>query len=442
MDPLDLDLVEASEAIADGSLDPVELTEAYLRRIEETESGPHGLNAWYTVDAEGAKAAAATAAAEVRSGRLRGPLHGIPVGIKDLFDTAGLRTTYGSIRFRDHVPTTDAVAVARLREAGAVVLGKQATHEFAWGGRTDNPHFGPTHNPHSQSRIPGGSSGGAGASVAARSSLLALGSDTAGSVRIPAALSGCVGFKPTYGWLPTTGAFPLAPSLDHVGLLTRTVRDAALAFDALAGRTEPSRDEPRIRVGFVGGESAELVDGEVATALALARHRLEGAGVEVSDVRLTRVSERVRAVLTLVFPDAEQVHHDMFAEHPESYGPDLARLLSRGPLDPAEVAAARRVVDEAVRELRAVLDEVDVVMSATVPIVAPHIGEMSVDLKGVEYPVELLLTRLTSLANAAGAPAVSVPAPGVRELPVGVQLVGRPGEEATVLRTAALLEPT
>jgi aspartyl-tRNA(Asn)/glutamyl-tRNA(Gln) amidotransferase subunit A len=440
MDPLDLDLTEASEAIAAGRLDPVELTEAYLRRIEGTESGPDGLNAWYTVDADGARAAAATAAAEIRSGHLRGPLHGIPVGIKDLFDTAGLRTTYGSVRFRDHVPATDAVAVARLRDAGAVVLGKQATHEFAWGGRTDNPHFGPTHNPHDHTRIPGGSSGGGGASVAARSSLLALGSDTAGSVRIPAALCGCVGLKPTYGWLPTVGAFPLGPSLDHVGLLTRSVRDAALAFGALAGRDVRAGGEPGLRVGLVGGESAELVDGEVAGALASARDVLERSGVDVREVRLTRVAERVRAVLTVVLAEAEQVHHDAFADHPESYGPDLAELLRRGPVGPHELATARTAVDEAVGELRAVLEEVDVLVSATVPVVAPRIGEMHVAVNGTAYPVELLLTRLTSLANAAGLPAVSVPAPGNRRLPVGMQFVGRTGEESNVLRAASRLD--
>jgi aspartyl-tRNA(Asn)/glutamyl-tRNA(Gln) amidotransferase subunit A len=440
MDPVDLDLTEASAAIAAGGLDPVELVEAYLRRIEETESGPGGLNAWYTVDAEGARAAAATAALEIRSGRVRGPLHGIPVGIKDLFDTAGLRTTYGSVRFRDHVPGTDAVAVARLREAGAIVLGKQATHEFAWGGRTDSPHFGPTHNPHDHTRIPGGSSGGGGASVAARSSLFALGSDTAGSVRIPAALCGCVGFKPTYGWLPTTGAFPLGPSLDHVGLLARSVRDAALAFGALSGRSEQTKDERGLRVGFVCGDSAELVDSEVGTALTVARNMVEDSGVEIREVSLTRVTERVRAVLTVVLAEAEHVHHDAYADRPESYGPDLARLLAGGPVSPEELAAARMVVDEAVTELRAVLDEVDVLMSATVPVVAPRIGEMHLSLNGAEYPVELLLTRLTSLANAAGLPAVSVPAPRGRGLPVGVQFVGRPGEESTVLRAAALLE--
>lgn len=441
-DPVDLDLSDASAAIASGRMDPVELLEAHLRRIEETEAGERGLNAWYTVDAEGARSAAESAAIELRTGRTRGPLHGIPVGVKDLFDTAGLRTTYGSARFRDHVPEADAAAVARLRTAGAVVLGKQATHEFAWGGRTDNPHFGPTRNPHDHTRIPGGSSGGGGASVAAHSSVLALGSDTAGSVRIPAALCGCVGFKPTHGRLPTAGAFPLCPSLDHVGLLTRSVRDAALAFGALTGDRLQATDAQteRLRVGLVTGESAELLDDEVGEGLALAREALLAQDVELRDVPLSRVAERARAVLTVVLAEAEQVHHQAFVDHPESYGPDLAQLLTGGPVGAEELARARRAVESAVAELLAALEEVDVLMSAAVPVVAPRIGEMQVTLGGAEHPVELVLTRLTSLANPAGVPAISVPAPGRRALPVGVQLIGRPRDEATVLRAASLLD--
>ncbi|MGH3413780.1 MAG: amidase [Marmoricola sp.] len=445
MELLDLDLKAAAEEIAAGRLDPVELTEAYLQRIDDTESGPDALNAWYAVDAEGARAAAGRAAREIGSGRVRGPLHGIPVGVKDLFDTAGLRTTYGSARFRDHVPSVDALAVARLHSAGAVVLGKQATHEFAWGGRTDSPHFGPTRNPHDHDRIPGGSSGGAGASVAARSSLLGLGSDTAGSVRIPAALSGCVGLKPTYDWVPTTGAFPLAPSLDHVGVLTRTAADAGLAFAALTGRRMPTPDDTPapLTVGLVSGAAADLLDDEVAGGLALGRSRFEAAGIEVTEVELNRVDDRVHAVLTRLVAEAEQMHHDAFAADPDSYGPDLAEVLARGPVTRERLADARSVLDEAVAEMMAALEQVDVLMSATVPIVAPPIGEMRIRLRGNDYPVELLLTRLTSLANAARLPAVSVPAPRLvgRFLPVGVQFVGRPGEEGTVLRAAGLLEP-
>lgn len=439
MNLLDLDLSAAAAAIASGRLDPVELTEAYLHRIEETETGPDSLAAWYAVDAVGARASAERAALEIGSGRIRGPLHGIPVGVKDLFDTAGLRTTYGSIRFRDHVPTEDAEAVSRLREAGAVILGKQATHEFAWGGRTDNPHFGPTHNPHEHGRIPGGSTGGGGASVAARSSLLALGSDTAGSVRIPAALCGCVGFKPTRGWMPLTGAFPLSPSYDHVGLMARTCADAALAMEALTGQPVPVRDLRSLRVGLVGGASAELLDEQVAAGVAEATEVLRAAGAEIVDVPLTAVSERVVAFLTVVTSEAEPIHREAYLADPASYGPDLARRMARGAVDAVALAAARRVVADAVAELTAVLGEVDVVMSASVPMVAPPIGELSTSLCGDRYPVELVLTRLTSIANAAGLPAVSVPAPGEHPLPVGVQLLGRAGDEATVLSAAALL---
>ncbi|MGH3509066.1 MAG: amidase, partial [Nocardioidaceae bacterium] len=391
MDPLlELDLATAAAAIDARELSPVELTEAYLTRIEQTEQE---LNAYYTVDADGARAAAGRAAREIAAGRHRGPLHGIPVGVKDLFDTAGLRTTYGSVRYRDHVPDRDAVAVGLLRSAGVVLLGKHATHEFAWGGRTDNPHFGPTHNPHDLDRIPGGSSGGGGASVVARSCLMALGSDTAGSVRIPAALCGCVGLKPTRGWVAMGGAFPLGPTLDRAGLLTRTPRDAALAMGAMTGsRVESGQGSGAPRVGFVVGDSLELLDDEVAQGLIAARARLEASGVELREVRLSRVSERVRAVLTVVMSEAEPIHREAFALDPDSYGPDLAELLARGPVSAAEVEAARVVVASAVSELHEAFSELDVVMSATVPIGAPRIGELHVTVHGHAHPVELLLT--------------------------------------------------
>ncbi|WP_160330461.1 amidase, partial [Sphaerimonospora mesophila] len=236
----------AAAAIASGELSPVELVEPMLARIEATEPR---LNAYATVTADAARERAAALAGDVR----RGPLHGIPIGIKDLIDTAGVRTTYGSPRFTDHVPVRDAGAVSRLREAGAVILGKHATHELAWGGRTDSAFFGPTHNPYRHGHIPGGSSGGSAASVAAGSCLGAFGSDTAGSVRIPAALSGCVGFKPTRGLIPLDGVLPLAPSLDHLGVLARTVDDAALLMSGLVASV-PGAVPPRSpRVGWLGG---------------------------------------------------------------------------------------------------------------------------------------------------------------------------------------------
>ncbi|MFD0474083.1 amidase [Nonomuraea thailandensis] len=235
----------ASAAIARGELSPVELTEHLLTRIAETDAALH---AYAIITAEDALARAKALTAEPS----RGPLHGLPIGIKDLIDTAGVPTAYGSPRFLGHVPGRDATAVTRLLDAGTVILGKHTTHELAWGGRTDSAFFGPTHNPYRHGHVPGGSSGGSAASVAAGSSLGGLGSDTAGSVRIPAALSGCVGFKPTRGRVPLDGVLPLAPSLDHLGVLARTVDDAALLMDALAAPV-PGEPPRRPRVGWLGG---------------------------------------------------------------------------------------------------------------------------------------------------------------------------------------------
>ncbi|QMW65541.1 amidase [Mumia sp. ZJ1417] len=430
-DLLALDLVAAAGALATGEVRAVDLAHAYLRRIAETEPD---LNAYVTVDRGAALAQARAADAEIAARGPRGPLHGIPVGVKDLFDIAGLRTAYGSARFADHVPRGDAAAVTALRTAGAVVLGKQATHEFAWGGRTDSPHFGPTRNPWAHDRIPGGSSGGGGASVTARSSLLALGSDTAGSVRIPAALSGCVGLKPTAGWMSLDGAYPLAPSLDHVGLLGRTAADVGLAFHALGGRTVAGDDLSGLRVGW-------LVDAQPSTSAEVAQvaaaSRTVAAGfAEVVDVAVPDVAARTEAILTLVRHEAEQVHRTAFADAPASYGPDLAALLELGPVADADLARAREVVTRTRAWCEAALRDVDVFVGPTVPVVAPRIGAQEIDVAGRAWPVELVLTRFTSLANATGAPAASVPVGTVDRLPVGLQVIGRAGAEAVVLAVA------
>ncbi|MGH1563350.1 amidase [Mumia sp. DW29H23] len=431
---LALDLVGAADALAAGDVGAVELTAAYLRRIEETEPG---LNAYVTVDRDGATAQARAAQQEIARSGPRSRLHGIPVGVKDLFDTAALRTTYGSVRFADHVPGTDAASVTALREAGAVVLGKHATHEFAWGGRTDNPHFGPTRNPWAYDRVPGGSSGGGGASVTARSSLLALGSDTAGSARIPAALCGCVGLKPSAGWLSTAGAYPLAPSLDHVGLLARTVADVGTAYEALAGSgTVPSGDPAGLRVGWLvdGGAGASP---EVRAVCEPARDSLAGRVGAVVDVDVPDLVGRAYAILTLVRDEAERIHREAFAADPASYGPDLAELLGMGPVEGADLAATRDAVARVKAWFAATLSQVDVLVSPTVPVVAPPIGAMTVCVGSEPEPIEPVLTRNTSLANVTGAPAVSVPVGPADGLPVGLQVLGRPSEEAIVLIAAA-----
>ncbi|MGW2149907.1 amidase [Nonomuraea bangladeshensis] len=423
----------ASSAIARGELSPVELTEHLLDRVAATEPALH---AYATVTAEAALARARALAGEPP----RGPLHGIPIGVKDLIDTAGVRTSYGSPRFAGHVPERDATAVTRLLAAGTVILGKHTTHELAWGGRTDSAYFGPTHNPYRRGRIPGGSSGGSAASVSAGSSLGGLGSDTAGSVRIPAALSGCVGFKPTRGRIPLDGVLPLAPSLDHLGVLARTVDDAALLMDALA---DPLTDEPpaRPRVGWLGGWFGAVLAPEVRAALDAVRARLEDAGVTVVDVAVPDEPLMPEAPLARIVREAGAYHRAAFAAQPELFGPDVAELM-RLPAPPAEqVERQEAALGRVVAALRSALDDgCDVLACATVPVTAPPIGAHTVTVDGHVWPVEFVLTRLTAPFNAAGLPAVTVPVALADGLPIGLQLAGGPLRDPTVLAAARLVQ--
>jgi aspartyl-tRNA(Asn)/glutamyl-tRNA(Gln) amidotransferase subunit A len=445
-----LDLVEAAAAVRAGDVTATELTEHYLARIEETEPAVH---AWASVDVDGARAAARAADDAVASGAALGALHGVPLGVKDLIDTADWPTSYGSARWAGHVPTRDATAVARLRAAGAVVLGKQATHELAWGGRTDSARLGPTHNPHRRGHIPGGSSGGSAASVAIGSCLGAIGTDTAGSLRIPAALSGCVGYKPTRGRVSRAGVLPLAPSLDHVGALARTVADAAAIVAAIEGpdRADPDTqafgpgatepvDVRRLRLAFLAGWPTELLADEVAVAYADTHRWVTAAGIRASCREVVGDPQAPTALLTRILAEAGAQHRPAFEAHPEDFGPDLAELLALPAPSPRDLAEGGAVLARSTAQLLDLLIEHDVLVLPTVPVPAPRIGELTVTLGGRELPVEQVLTRLTSPFNAAGLPVVSVRVGSAGGLPIGAQVVGRPGDDRTALAVAAEIE--
>jgi aspartyl-tRNA(Asn)/glutamyl-tRNA(Gln) amidotransferase subunit A len=439
-----LSLVAASAAVRSGSLSPVELTDAYLERIGAVDPAVH---AYLTVTASRARADAARAERELAAGRWRGPLHGLPVGLKDLFDTAGIRTTAGSALRRDHVPAADSAVAAGLREAGAVLLGKHATHEFAWGGTTTNPHFGATRNPYAPDRIPGGSSGGSAAAVASRAALGAVGTDTCGSVRIPAALSGCVGLKPTYGRVDMAGVVPLAPSLDHAGPIARTVADAALLFEVLVAVAPGPVASPvaagvsGLRVGRLRGWFEEILDPAVRAALDDRVAALAERGCRVVDVPVPDAGPVTDDVFALVAAEAIPYHRDAFARDPGAFGPDLRANLSAAPPTPERLALARRRLADLAGTLTAALDRSDVLVCATVPATAPPIGVSQVTVDGHDLHIEAMLTRLTSIADVAGLPALSVPA-GLSPsgLPIGVQVIGRRYDEATVLRAGAAVE--
>jgi len=390
------------------------------------------LNAFVTLDEPGARAAARRAADELAAGVDRGPLHGIPVAVKDLVDTAGLRTTMGSRHFADHVPAHDAECVRLLREAGAVVVGKTVTHEFAYGPTGDRSAHGPAHNPYRPSAMSGGSSAGSAVAVAAGIVPLAVGTDTGGSVRIPAACCGVTGLRPTYGAVAGDGVFPLSPTLDAVGPIARTVDDCRLMWHALGGT--PGARAAAARIGWV--RPWHPTDPAVADVV---RRLVPGADeVDGPDGRALQDVYRV-----IQSSEAYAIHADRVATAPGLFGDELvARLRVAADVRGWEYVRAledrRRAIDAA-GELFA---DHDVLAMPTVPVTAPPVGAREAMAGGKEIQVRAALLSLTSPWSVLGLPALSVPAGTVDGMPAGLQLVAPPGGEELLFATAeALAQP-
>jgi len=449
--PYELTLSEAAGAIAARSLSPVELVGSVLARIEAVEPR---LTAFATVTGELARRQAAAAEAELAAGRHRGPLHGIPVGIKDIYETAGVPTTASSAVRADYVPQTDAAVVELLNRAGAVLVGKTHTHEFAMGTITPT-----TRNPWDTGRIPGGSSGGSGAAVAAGACMVGMGTDTGGSIRIPAALCGTVGLKPTYGRVSRRGVFSLSWSLDHVGPLTRTVRDAALVMNAIAGydRADPaSVDLPvpdftaglddgvaGLRIGVPRTFYVEHVADDVLTAVHSAVAVLESAGAVVREVEVPLPELYAPVAAAILLPEAAAYHQQMRRERGHLYGEDLLLRLETGALLPAtDYIAALRARTLIQRAWAAMFADIDVLIAPTVPQGAPLVGQQEwTRPDGSTEAVHASLVRLSSPANLTGLPALAVPCGVDRNgLPVSMQVIGRPFAEPTVLRAGHTYE--
>ena len=427
-------------AIRSGELSPTRHVEDALERL-----AADPFNLVVTLDAERALVEAAALTEELAHGRWRGPLHGVALGVKDLIDVAGWPTRCGSDLFADAAPAAeDAAAVARLRAAGAVVVAKLHTQEFAYGPTGDVSASGPAHNPHDPGRITGGSSSGSAGAVAAGYVPLALGSDTGCSVRTPAAHCGVVGLKPAYGHVPTTGVFPLAESLDHVGLLTADVHSAAVAWDVLDRGAEGTGGG--IQAPGVAGltvcvprdEHWETADPVIDDAWDAAVRALERAGAKIVDARLPQCMELALSYPEIVGAEAYTTHRHFLAERPEAYQQSVRERLYAVADRPAHhYVAAKRARRQLSAELRTALSGVDVLVTPTTRLRATPIGANEVD--GV--PVRPSLLELTSPFNMTGWPAVSVPVrPSDGGLPVGVQVVGVGLEERGVLRVAAVIE--
>ena len=400
--------------------------------------------------AESALAEARRAEAEILRGEWRGALHGVPVALKDLIDTSGVRTTAASGLYKDRVPVADAEVVRRLRVAGAVIIGKNNLHEFAYGGSSLVSYFGDVHNPWNAGRIAGGSSGGSAAAVVAGMAYAAIGTDTAGSIREPAALCGCVGLKPTYGRVSGRGVIPLSLSLDHVGPMAATVEDAAIVLQAIAGYDAADvtsadvavgdyvaglrEGVKRVRVGVVREYFFEELDAEVSAAVEQALQVLADLGAEVRDVRLGNAVPTDR---TLQAAESYAQHAENVGRSPELYQAETVRRIRSGEgVSAAEYIRCRRELELARRDIGAVFADVDVLVTPTMPMPAPAIADLKKDPDALR-PAELRLLRNTRPFNVWGLPAISVPCGFTQSgLPIGLQIAGAHWREDLVLRVA------
>ena len=432
-----LSLAEASRQIRSRQLSPVELTRECLRRIDELNPTLH---AFITVTAESALVEAAEAEAEISAGRWRGPLHGIPIALKDLIDTAGVRTTAASNHFRNRVPAEDAEVVRCLKQSGAVLLGKLNLHEFAFGGSGVISAFGPARNPWAPERITGGSSSGAGAAVAAGLCLGAVGSDTAGSVRIPAALCGIVGHRPSARLISTAGVIPLCWSFDTLGPMTRTIEDAALLMDGMSGHAQGLAAQLEtslqpLRIGVPRTHFYEDLEAGVSDAVGSALEALRTLGTEVREVELRVYTDR-----TIANAEIYAYHEPMATGHPELYQEaTLDRVRNCAGISATSYVLAVRELERYRRESLNVFCHVAVLVTPTTPAVAPTFAELPGEHLR-EFETRRLL-RNTSPFSMLFWPSISVPCGlTAQRLPVGLQITGKPGEDALVLKVARMVE--
>lgn len=448
-------ILEAAAALRARQISSVELTEAALERVRKLNGC---LNAFLTTTDESARTRAQQADEELARGMDLGPLHGIPIAIKDVFCTKGIATTCGSPLFAERIPDHDAAVVEKLAAAGAVLIGKTGLHELAYGVTSNNPHYGPIRNPWNQDCVPGGSSGGSGAAVAAGMVFMATGSDTGGSIRIPASFCGTVGLKPTFGRVSRYGVLPLDFSLDHMGPLTRSVRDAAIVLKAIAGYDsrddtssrrpvpeylpEPEPSLSGVRVGVPENFYFDRLDPEVEQAVRGMVRQTESLGAVLVPVRVPDIAAINVVARVILLAEAAAVMEPHLSRR-DRFGTDVLSLLDQGRLLPAtDYINAQRLRRSMQKQFRAVFERVDCLLTPTSPITAPHIGQTSAVIAGATEDVRLAVTRLVRGINLLGLPALSIPCGRDRAgLPIGLQIVGRAFEEALILKVGQALMP-
>jgi aspartyl-tRNA(Asn)/glutamyl-tRNA(Gln) amidotransferase subunit A len=442
-------ILEISEQLRSGTLSPVQLVRDCLEAIEQL--NPE-LNAFITINEQSALAEARVAEGEILRGHWRGPLHGVPIGLKDLIDTAGIRTTAASELFEQREPSEDAEVARRLKAGGAIVIGKQNLHEFAYGGSSMVSYFGEVRNPRNVNHIAGGSSGGSAAAVAAGLCWAAIGTDTAGSIRLPASLCGVVGLKPTYGRVSAQGVIPLSVSLDHVGPIVRNVTDAAvmlqaIADDALSAAQSTGasdfvaaldQDTRHLCIGMPREFFFDDLDSEVSAAVEQAIPTLKSLTAEIKEIRIAVPTDR-----TLQSAESYRYHRDWVRESPQLYQPEtLRRILSGQNISDADFERAGRELEKERQQIGPVFKNngVDLLITPTTPIPAPAIAHLKRSPDQLR-PTEIILLRNTRPVNVWGLPAITVPC-GVTKsgLPIGLQIIGPPWREDLVLAMARAYE--
>ena len=455
---LTLTIAELAPQIRARQVSPVELTEAALAQAERLQPS---LDSFITILHDTARQQAREQEAALMRGEYRGPLHGIPIGIKDNIATAGIRTTVGSKVLAHHVPTEDAEVVRRCKAAGAIILGKENLEEFAAGPTSNNPHYGAVHNPWKLDCVPGGSSGGSGANVAACVTFASLGTDLGGSVRLPGTFCGVVGLKQTFGRVSQRGLLVTSFNGDHIGPLTRSVRDSALMLQAIAGydplepstvpvpvadyTTQLGQAVRGLKMGMPTNHYFELLDPEVERSVRQAIAALEELGVELREVSLPMM-QYVGALRIAGMADSVVTHEPFLAKGRQDYGPDVLYRTLAGQFVLARDYSKAMKVQRLIKEEHArVLQEVDVLVTPTAPVPAPPIGAQTVTLGGTAHrvrgPGSGVISKNTSPSNATGLPAITVPCGFTAAgLPIGLQLIGRPFEEALLFQVAHAYE--
>ncbi len=453
---VELPLARAAELVESGDVSPVELVDACVERIDAVDDQ---LRAYITVYRDEAREVARAQETMQRAGHRLGTLHGVPVALKDNIAMRGLRTTAGSKILDGWIPEEDATVAARLKSSGAILIGKTNMHEFAWGGTSANPHHGFVRNPWNPERFPAGSSGGSGAAVAARTAFGALGTDTGGSIRLPSAINGIVGIRPTIGRVSNFNVIPLAWSMDTVGPMCRTVEDCALMFNAIAGAdprdgatpnvpvTDYTADLRRgvegVRIGVIPDYFFHHLQPPVERSVRDALATFEHLGATVVEVSVDNIHGNISAQLTIESCEPSAYHQRWLRERPEDYGDDVRLLLEIGEMHSAvHYLQAQRYRALLRAEFLEAFRSVDVFVCPTLPFTATKVGEMSVEIEhGVEEDMLAAIMQFTGVPSLTGLPSLAVPC-GFDDdaLPVGMQLIGQPFDEARLFRLGAAFQ--